>query len=94
MGSKSVKEATSKGRAEWLFGGVREFVPFGTLYDIVKDQYCAMIAGFKDEDVLKLGFLVVEDLIDFEGHGLARPHAGNLSEPAICSEDSVSPGLS
>ena len=33
-----------------------------------------MIAGLKDEDVLVFGFLVVEDLVDFEGHGLTRPH--------------------
>ena len=63
--------------------GVRKLVPLCALYDIVKDQYCAMIAGFKDEDVLILGFLVVEDLVDFESHGLTRPHVGDLAEPAI-----------
>lgn len=42
-----------------------------------------MIAGFKDEDVLVFGFLVVEDLVDFESHGLARPHVRDLAEPAI-----------
>ena len=43
-----------------------------------------MIAGFKDENILIFGFLMVEDLIDFESHGLAGPHARNLAEPTIC----------
>lgn len=43
-----------------------------------------MITGFKDEDVLIFGFFVVEDLVDLEGHGLARPHVGDFTEPAIC----------
>lgn len=42
-----------------------------------------MIAGLEDEDVLVLGFLVMEDLVHFEGHGLTRPHNGDLTEPAI-----------
>lgn len=48
-----------------------------------------MLAGFKDEDVLILGFLVVEDLVDFEGHGLAGPEVGVFGEPAICASTSV-----
>ena len=64
-------------------GSVRKFIPLSALYDIVKDQYRAMIAGFKDEDVLVFGFLMVENLVDFESHGLARPHVGDLAEPAI-----------
>ncbi len=67
-----------------LVVGVRKFIPLCALYDIVKDQHCAMIAGFKDEDVLVFRFLVVKDLVDFESHGLARPHVGDLAEPAIC----------
>ena len=43
-----------------------------------------MVAGLKEEDVLVLGFLVVEDLVDLESHGLARPHVRDLTEPAIC----------
>jgi hypothetical protein len=27
---------------------------------------------------------VVEDILDFEGHGLAWPHVGDLAEPSIC----------
>ncbi len=44
-----------------------------------------MLAGFEDEDVLILGFFVVEDLVDFEGHGLAGPEVGVFKEPAICA---------
>ena len=27
----------------------------------------------------------MNDLVDFEGHGLTRPHLGDLAEPSICS---------
>ena len=43
-----------------------------------------MIARFEDKDVLVFALLVVEDLVDFEGHGLPGPHVGYLAEPAIC----------
>ena len=59
---------------EDLVGGARKLIPLCALYDIIKDQYCAMVAGFEDEDVLVFGFFVVEDLVDFERHSLARPH--------------------
>ena len=42
-----------------------------------------MVAGLKNEYVLVLGFLVVEDLVDLEGHRLPWPHVGNLAKPAI-----------
>ena len=43
-----------------------------------------MVAGLEDQDVLVLGPFVVEDLVEFEGHGLSGPHVGNFVEPAIC----------
>jgi hypothetical protein len=64
-------------------GSVRELITLGALYDIVKHEHGAVVAGFEDEDVLVLGLFVVEDLVHFEGHCLARPHVGDLAEPAI-----------
>lgn len=74
-----------------MTGGLRKFIPLCALYDVIEDEDCAMIAGLEDEDVLVFGFLVVKDLVDFEGHGLTRPHIGYLTEPAIC-EVSISLG--
>lgn len=42
-----------------------------------------MVGALEDEDVLVLRFLVVEDFLDLEGHGLTRPHVRGLREPAI-----------
>ena len=61
----------------------REFISLGTLNDVVENQDGAMIARLEDEYVLVFGFLVMEDLIDFEGQGLTGPHVGGLAEPAI-----------
>jgi hypothetical protein len=38
---------------------IRKFVPLGTLDDVVKDQDHAMVAAFKDQDILILGLLVM-----------------------------------
>ena len=65
-------------------GGVRKLIALSTLYNIVQHENGAMVAGFEDEDVLVFGFFMVEDLVHFEGHGLAGPHIGDLAEPAIC----------
>jgi len=62
---------------------VRELVPLRALYDVVQDQHGAIVARFEDEDVLVFALFVVEDLIDFESHGLAGPHVRNLAEPSI-----------
>ena len=50
---------------------VRELVPLGALDDIVQDQHLAIVGGLEDENILVLALLVVEHLIDLEGHGLA-----------------------
>lgn len=65
---------------------VRELVPLGALDDIVQNQDGAIVGRFEDEDILVLAFLVVKDILDFEGHCLARPHVGNLAEPAIYAQ--------
>jgi hypothetical protein len=38
---------------------IRKLVPLSALDDIVKDQDHAMVATFKDQDILILGFLVM-----------------------------------
>ena len=69
---------------------LREFIPFGALDNVVEDEDCPVVAGLEDEHVLVFGLFVVQDLVDFESHGLAWPHVGNFSEPAICVEKLVS----
>ena len=67
-------------------GNIRKLIPLGALNDIVQDQHGAVVAALEDQDVLVLGFLVVEDLVDLQGHSLAGPHAGGLREPSIYKE--------
>ena len=69
---------------------VREFVALGALDDIVQNKHGAVVGRFEDQDVLVLALLVVENVLDLEGHGLAGPHVGDLAEPAICVRVSVS----
>ncbi len=58
----------------WGGGFLRKLVTLGALDDVVEDEDSAVVAGFEDEDVLVFGFFVVQDLVHFEGHGLAGPH--------------------
>lgn len=62
---------------------VGELVALGALDDVVENEDSAVVAGLEDEDILVLGLLVVEDLVDLEHHGLTRPHVIDLAEPAI-----------
>lgn len=62
---------------------VGELVALGALNDVVEDEDGAVVGGLEDQDILVLALLVVEDLLDLEGHGLAGPHVGDLAEPAI-----------
>jgi hypothetical protein len=62
---------------------IRELIPLGGLDDVIQDQDSPVVGGLEDEDVLVFALLVVEDLLDLEGHGLAGPHVGDLAEPAI-----------
>lgn len=64
---------------------VGELIALGALNDVVEDEDVAMVSGLEDQDILIQALLVVKDLLDLEGHGLARPHVGDLAEPAICS---------
>jgi hypothetical protein len=63
---------------------IRELIPLCALNDIVQHKDGAVIAGLEDEDILVFALLVVKNLVDFEGHGLAGPHVRDLAEPAIC----------
>ena len=62
---------------------LRELIALGALNDIVENKDGTVVGRFEDEDVLVLALLVVQDLLDLEGHGLAGPHVGDLAEPAI-----------
>lgn len=53
---------------------LRELVAFRALYDVVQDEHSAIVARFEYENVLVLALFVMEDLIDFQSHGLAGPH--------------------
>lgn len=63
---------------------VRELVTLSALDDVVENEDHAIVGGLEDENILVLALLVMNDLLDLEGHGLTRPHAGDLTEPAIC----------
>lgn len=62
---------------------IRELVPLGALDDIVKNENGAVVGALEDKDILVIGLLVVQDLVDLEVHGLAGPHIRLLGEPAI-----------
>lgn len=62
---------------------VCELVALRALDDIVQNEDSAVVGRFEDEHVLVLALLVVDDVFDLKGHGLARPHVGDLAEPAI-----------
>jgi len=61
---------------------VGELVALGALDDVVEDEHHAVVGRLEDEHVLVEGLFVVHDLVDLEGHGLARPHLADLAEPA------------
>jgi hypothetical protein len=65
---------------------VGELITLGALDDVVQNEDGTVVAGVEDQDVLVLGLLVVQDTVNLEAHGLARPHAGLLGEPAIYSQ--------
>ena len=50
---------------------VGELITLGALDDIVEDENDTVVGRLEDEDVLVLALLVVEDLLNLEGHGLA-----------------------
>ena len=52
---------------------VRELVLFSALNNVVKNKDGAMVGRFEDKYVLVLGLFVVDNLVDFERHCLARP---------------------
>ena len=62
---------------------VRELVALSALDDVVQDQHRAVVGRLEDQHILVLALLVVEHLLDLQGHGLAGPHVVDLAEPAI-----------
>lgn len=50
---------------------VRELIALGALNDVVENENGSVVGGLEDKDVLVLALLVVKDLVDLEGHGLA-----------------------
>ena len=50
---------------------VRELIALSALDDIVQDQDVAVVGGLEDQDILIQALLVVQHLLDLEGHGLA-----------------------
>ena len=62
---------------------IRELISLCALNDIVQDEDGAMVAALEDHNILIFRLLVVEDLVDTEGHGLAGPHLTDFGEPAI-----------
>lgn len=63
---------------------VCKLITLGALNNVVQNQNGAIVGGFEDQDILVLALFVVDDVLDLEGHGLTRPHLGDLAEPAIC----------
>ena len=72
---------------------VCELIALSALDDVIEDEDGAIVGGFENEDVLVFGLLVVEDVLDFKSHGLARPHLGDLAEPAIWIEGYILAGV-
>lgn len=62
---------------------VGELIALGALNDVVEDEDHAVVGALEDEHILILALLVVDDLVDLEGHGLAWPHVADLAEPSI-----------
>lgn len=50
---------------------VCKLITLGALDDVVQDQHPAVVGGLEDEHILVLALLMVKDLLDLEGHGLA-----------------------
>ena len=70
--------------AEGWIRDVRELVALSTLDDDIKNEHVSVRGGLEDEHVLIEGLFDVEDFVDLEGHGLARPLGRDLTEPTIC----------
>lgn len=69
---------------------VGELIALGALDDVVQNEDSAVVAALEDQDVLVLGLLVVQDLVNLEAHSLTGPHARLLGEPAIWKIGGVS----
>ena len=63
--------------------GLRELIALSALDDVVENKDHTVVGRLEDQDILVLALLVMDDLLNLEGHGLARPHTRDLTEPAI-----------
>jgi hypothetical protein len=63
---------------------VGKLISLGALNDIIKDEDGSIVGRLENQDILVLTLLVVKNILDFESHGLARPHVGDLAKPSIC----------
>lgn len=50
---------------------VGELIALGSLNNVVEDEDVAVVGGLEEKHILVLALLVVEDLVDLEGHSLA-----------------------
>ena len=62
---------------------VCELIALSALDDVVEDEDVSVVGGLKNEDILVLGLLVVENVLDLKGHSLSWPHVGDLTEPSV-----------
>jgi len=71
---------------------VRELVALGALNGPVKNQNVSVCLRLEDENVLVQTFFDVQDLPDLQGHRLAGPLRGDLTEPTIWRESGCALG--
>lgn len=58
---------------DWKNENIRELITFCALDDTIQDKDISVRLGLEDEDVLVERLFDVQDLADFQGHGLTRP---------------------
>jgi len=62
---------------------IREFIAFRALDNAIKDENVSKGLRLKDKNVLVERFLCMQDFVDLQSHGLARPLGRDFPEPAV-----------
>jgi hypothetical protein len=62
----------------------RELIPLHALNNTIKNQHIPISRPLEVKDILVFRFLDVQDVRNFEGHGLTRPLMVYFVEPAVC----------